>query len=120
MMHKCLAIITTTVLLTGGSPASASNYRMQPYWTYGNTLFRACEGGAGSFRDGVCVGFVFGVVDMHNAAGLKMFCVPEGVTGGQLKDIAKKYLAEHPGERHLPASFLVIKALKETFPCWDE
>jgi hypothetical protein len=46
-----------------------------------------------------------------------MACVPDGVTGSQVNDVAMKYLAEHPQQRHFSAPSLIAKALSEAFPC---
>ena len=44
-------------------------------------------------------------------------CMPTGVTGGQGKLIAVKWLKDHPQELHLGASLLTLKALIAAFPC---
>jgi len=58
-------------------------------------------------------GYVIGVFDMGD--GL-YYEAPGGVTRGQILDIAKKYLADHPESRHEGASILLLKAFKEVFP----
>lgn len=44
------------------------------------------------------------------------FCLPEGVTRGQLKKIVVKDLNENPADLHLNAGSLVINALYSAFP----
>lgn len=45
------------------------------------------------------------------------FCVPDGVTLGQTKDIFVKYLLDNPTDRHLPGSTLFALVMVKTFPC---
>ena len=67
---------------------------------------------------GYCGGFA-GVVDtLVNKP--HTFCVPQGpggVSSAQLVEVVKLYLRDHPDNRHLAASLLVMQALKEKFPC---
>ena len=44
-------------------------------------------------------------------------CVPSEASNQQLRDIAVKYLAAHPENRHESARFLIWLALVEAFPC---
>jgi hypothetical protein len=43
--------------------------------------------------------------------------MPESVTQGQMVDIVKLWLRDHPHKRHLSAESLIVAALKEKFPC---
>ena len=48
----------------------------------------------------------------------RVFCVPQGETGvGQLVEVVKQYLRDHPENRHRSADELVTAALKQKFPC---
>jgi hypothetical protein len=44
-------------------------------------------------------------------------CLPDKVTKQQLGDVVRKYLQDHPADRHTAASSLVLLALGEAFPC---
>ena len=58
------------------------------------------------------------MVDAFDTA--RVFCVPQGETdvkSGQLVEVVKLYLRDHPEKRHLPAADLVTAAIKEKFPC---
>jgi hypothetical protein len=44
---------------------------------------------------------------------------PDGVKAGQVEDLVKLYLRDHPENRHDVASSLIIAALKEKFPCGE-
>ena len=89
----------------------------------GNKLLEQCEYFGANLptlpvdasKGGYCIGYTIGV---HDAlVGTNHFCMPDGVTGGQLGDVVKLYLRNHPEDRHRPADELVAAALKEKFPC---
>lgn len=89
----------------------------------GNSYVPICGAPNGTFSDGVCFGFVKGVVggvDLQrylDSNSVPVFCSPSGVTYGQEEDIFRKYLVDHPERRHLPASELVIESMQTAFPC---
>jgi Rap1a immunity proteins len=85
----------------------------------GNKLWRSCDGDTNTDK-GLCYGYAAAVVDSQEALlakGKYLFCVPATGTLGQLTDVVKKHLRDHPEDRHHPATFLVIRALMEAFPC---
>ena len=47
----------------------------------------------------------------------ELFCVPLGVTNGQLVDVFYKYLDDHPAQRHMDAAVLAFFSLRDAFPC---
>ena len=55
-------------------------------------------------------GYVRGVLDALNVS------LPAGVKMSQCCEIVANYLKAHPEDRHLPASFLVVCAVREKFP----
>ena len=59
-------------------------------------------------------GYIEGVADARNGIG---FCISSGVTPGQIVAVTEKYLNAHPEQWNLPASPLVVAALKKAFPC---
>src|SRR5262245_8237262 len=89
----------------------------------GNSLFSACEEEArgdpgGNSPVGMCLGYILGAYDAsERAAPGKIICVPTGVKAQQVRDGVKLYLRNHPDKRQLPASYLVVIALREKFPC---
>jgi len=44
-------------------------------------------------------------------------CLPTGAKAGQVLDVAKLYIQDHPDKRYVPAPQLIVNALKEKFPC---
>lgn len=45
------------------------------------------------------------------------YCLPDGVTGGQVSDIVRQHLEANPTTRHYSAVFPVTAALLKAFPC---
>ena len=74
-----------------------------------------------------CIGYIVGVYDagevLDPASDKRRWvdgwtaCVPDGVLAGQLVEVVKKWLREHPAEWHYEADSLVAAALQEAFPC---
>ena len=62
-----------------------------------------------------------GAMDGHEfAAGYSdsdLYCLPEGVTVEQAKDVVCKYLDSHPENRNLSGGSLVAISLKAVWPC---
>jgi len=87
----------------------------------GSKLFADCRDGDNpSARDspykwGTCFGYINGVADALVPAGL--YCLPAGVKAGQVLDVAKLYIQDHPDKRYLTAPKVIVDALREKFPC---
>lgn len=88
----------------------------------GNRLHEDCRA-ANYFNRGYCGGYVTGIVDTIESLQARgvlpadALCIPEESTKGQLVDVVKKYLDDHPERRHLEAGSLVPEALNSAFPC---
>ena len=87
----------------------------------GNKLHEWCGLDEQRWGHGACDGFLAGASGtFHYWMSLeerKFFCEPNGVTGGQLRDIVTKWLIENPAKRHLAGEVLVGEALIDAFPC---
>ncbi len=87
----------------------------------GSKWLEWCEDGHAD-TNGLCLGYIYGAVDYQwwiqslKLAEMKL-CIPPRVTRGQLMEITKKYLKEHPDKWHIEMSSLFFLAIKETFPC---
>jgi hypothetical protein len=79
----------------------------------GNSLLELCQEREGSYRQGVCTGYILGAADAVREAT----CMPAGVTKGQLRDVVVGYLTAHPEERHMPGDYLVHVAIANAFKC---
>ena len=66
------------------------------------------------FNSGLYKGYVAGVIDV---ADKRLFCLSKGVTRGQGIAVVSKYIKNNPEKWNKGAASLVIKALKEAFPC---
>jgi hypothetical protein len=80
-------------------------------WITGKQLSDDCERG-----DDFCLGYIMGATASFTGHG-SSFCLPAGVAGHQVKDVVKIWLKENPELRQKTASYLVLQALKERFPC---
>lgn len=68
------------------------------------------------FISGVSLGFQ--ASERIFTGSVDSFCLPNrGSTLGQMKDITQKFLEDKPSERHSSAAVLVIRALRDAFPC---
>ena len=57
--------------------------------------------------------YMEGVIDTK----ITTYCIPPGVTPGQLIEIVTKYIEQQPEKRHLVAAMLIEAAIKKSFPC---
>ena len=101
--------------VTPQAPAAATG-------TSGNQLFDWCGHRDGGPLDVLCLGYINGVMDgigvteaAHNTT--HFYCVPQGVTNNQSRDVVIAYLRDHPNLRHLAAYVLVLQSLRVAFPC---
>ena len=109
MIKKLVTLAALAMLL--GSPASYA-------YTSGNKLAGYCEDKDPYFGSGFCHGYIAGVGSMLTwASERNRICVPDGVTGGQVVSIVRKYLKENPESLHESADLLVTVALGKAFPC---
>lgn len=79
-----------------------------------------------NFDSGYCVGYVAGVLDLEatwdsveeKSSKIRHFCVPgDGIPGGQVLRILKKWLDKNPEKLHWRADSIIHAALLEAFPC---
>lgn len=70
---------------------------------------------------GDCFAFIAGTVDASRAyqqwMNFREFCTPDGITRGELRDVAMRYLDLHPRQGDAQAASIVILALKDRYPC---
>lgn len=93
----------------GGAPGRYS-------YVTGNLLLEYCQK-----SENACIGYIQGVVDGQLAAitGTSRdvaYCIPDGSTTGQVKDVVVGYLTKHPESRHELAGILVAAALAQAWP----
>ena len=71
-----------------------------------------------------CLGYIASASNTHETwvgwgVMSKQICMPEGVSGGQLRRVVVKYLEANPAELHTNASGMVLNALRLAFPCTE-
>jgi hypothetical protein len=67
-----------------------------------------------TYKWGTCFGYINGVAD---ALVRPNSIVCRRGRAGQVLDVAKLYIQDHPDKQYLPAPQLIVNALKEKFPC---
>lgn len=99
--------------------------------TTGTELLNQCKDavnfmdnrGPTNFKVGQCLGYLNGLTEAtnynrkDNIRNVPYFCLPNDVTIGQEVMIVVKYLENNPEKLHEPSFSLVMKALKDAFPC---
>lgn len=128
MMTIKVLVVATSVLVTYSAHALK-----------GNDLLTSCQEGL-KFADGhlrntdivqaeKCFAYLEGFMSGVNLATAVIsgnyndyaknmaYCVPDGATTAQGVRIIVKYLRENPAELHLNAEVLLMKALRQSFPC---
>ena len=70
-------------------------------------------------RSVLCLGFIMGVFDTHQALRENYFCVISGskISPIQVMAIAQSYMEENPKDWHLPAVYQIYDSLRDAFPC---
>lgn len=113
-MKQIVGAILAGLLLVG--PASAQFYT-------GNELLDLCKSSR-TLVIGYSAGFVEGRQDIVVDADDGMlrtvkptFCIPDGVTLGQITDVICKALTDNPANRHWSASVLARASINDAFPC---
>ena len=68
---------------------------------------------------GYCYGYVSGVTDGAVSAEAlhPEICFPDGVTNGQIFDIALKFVRDNPDIRNWSTKNLIFVAVVKAFPC---
>ncbi len=112
-MKKIMLVLAVLILMSG--------YSAHAEYFSGILLNKYCNSNS-DYEKGMCLGYIVGVVDSFNTTysvngEKRIFCIPPGVTSGQLVLVMKKSMQERPETLHLPASAHTLSALTEAFPC---
>lgn len=75
-----------------------------------------------SIAEQFCDAYIMGVVDLHMLSVIQTgkhanFCIKEDTIADDLSPWIRDWISNHPDKQNLPASFLVILALKDKLPC---
>jgi len=122
-------LVVSCVVIYAHAGAKSNNYVFT-----GKDMFESCTHAvngldrAGAYDDhrfGVCAGYIAGIIDFHTVATtveslpMDMFCLPENITTGEVIREVAKYLADTPDKHHDLAAYMVILALRESYPCLE-
>lgn len=109
MVRAALIIIGACLGLSVPLPAASQSIT-------GNDIYDQCV----SESPG-CTHYVAGVLDglqfFNAVSDPSLYCIPSGVTNKQLIDIFRRFLTENPEHRHRPASYILVVAISEAYPC---
>lgn len=110
---RCL-LYAALILMGLAAPAAAG-------FETGADLLAACEDpDGGGYAEMYCLGYITAVADVLEKNGVngQHACIPdEGVTSGELAEVARAYLHRYPERGGFGAAGLVADALRSTWPC---
>lgn len=88
------------------------------YFETGNSLYKDLNSGDPVARI-ASMAYISGVADATRTEPNKKIahCIPYGVTKGQIRDIVKLFMDNHPEYRHYVAPDVITTALAVAFPC---
>ena len=109
-----IAGLTLAFLLGAQAQAAERNFS----WFDGNGLLEHCND-PNPASQAMCNGFVaaMATVTTNESYASWHACIPDSVSLGQLVDVVRKHLEEHPEFRHLSGESLTAKAFAHAFPC---
>lgn len=133
-MYRSIAVAAVCTFAAASTSAQEAGSNIT-----GNQLLEICQS-ADLAKQGFCVGYSTGVLEgMRWGAAVPLlraevpqaeveesidtflgYCLPEGATHGQYKDVIVRYIDQHPETRHTSARLLAQLALVEAFPCADK
>ena len=109
-MKTHLVVLTAAALAVSGTAMAQRQSKVD-----GNKLLSLCTGS----KTEQCDIYLSGVADAEGGAGKDkaVACIPDAVTGTQLREVVVKYLKAHPGDRQMKAGHLALRAYAEAFAC---
>jgi len=97
--------ILTIALLSVSATVNAN-------WFTGNDLHKHLSGG--DYQRGFVLGMVVGVASAWDG---DLFCIPQGVTPGQMQDVVRQFISAKPQDRHESAEMIIAAALINAYRC---
>lgn len=88
----------------------------------GNSLLEICRNLNNGYPSGECRAYISGAIDASTLDALAQkrtmsYCLQEGMSTRQLRDIIVLYMEGNPGIRHHGGALMIHNALVEAFPC---
>ncbi len=108
-MMKTMALVVACVAVAGTAHAQRESR------VTGAKLLSLCT----ASNTANCDAYLSGIGDAVAAGGPAhaAFCIPDAVTGKQLRDVAVKFMREHPQEMELKAGTIATHAFTAAFAC---
>lgn len=113
-MVRKAALKTVTMVLASvcATPAYAGAATMAD-------VMGACGQAKGSFAEGLCFGFINGVVQRDQEARVighdAIICRIDGDSNGEVVNAVKAYYKAHPETAKIPAATVIAVAVRDTF-----
>ena len=111
VLSAAAVLLATAYSTVGATQASAEERNLDVQ--KGNELYELCTSASQSDRT-ECFFFVIGVAEAEDG---RSYCPPPNVTNGQIEDIVRNGLSNHPEERQHLSVTLARKYLGAAWPC---
>ncbi|MFK4794650.1 Rap1a/Tai family immunity protein [Sphingobium sp. ZW T5_29] len=118
MMQKFIGFAAALGLSAGVPQAAHAQFQT------GNQIYRDClvdrTDDAYYQKSSFCMAYVSGAFDailLARQVNGKPDCTPDGLTVGQMRDVALKYMRDHPENRNLSAAGIVLLSIMDAWPC---
>lgn len=98
------------------SLATGATAQNGTYYQTGNALYDDCQKSTSTPSNIFLFAYIEGVVDGRQFQP-DGYCIPTSVQAQQLRDVVCKSLEHNPQDRQTYASILVIRALRDAWPC---
>jgi hypothetical protein len=105
---KNYSILATLLFFVFSLPAFAYNYSAKT----GNEYYSFLKSPQ-TVDSLMAMEYMHGVIDAKRST----YCIPSGVTPGQLIEVVTKHIEQQPEKRHLAAPLIIEAAIKKAFPC---
>jgi hypothetical protein len=117
-MRTLVAALALILPTTASLPVTEDDRSGDSYWvercaSEDDTHRAACH----HYLDGLTDGLVLGMGLGRFGGKTQVYCLPEGVTLGQMREAVVNFLDQHPRQTHRPFSIIATHALRKSFPC---
>lgn len=107
-------------LFAGISPTESAAFQVRESLAGGNSYYNQCVAGPKDYS--ACIGYFMGIADapvmnMGKLPEEAVYCLPEGASYEQHRDVFHKFLRDNPQVRHISTHHLFLMAMNASFPC---
>lgn len=94
-----------------------------------DNVYKGTPDNEAGVETGICLAYIVGIINMDSlvaesstkdgetAKGGWALCLPDDITGDQSADAVLKYLHNNPDEVNTSTAVMVVKALRDAYPC---